>query len=101
MVASWAVPAGGTVAGAAAVGWAGGLCWAWAAAGISPAAAKAIAHPINLIFTPVTSLGLEVAGPRLPKIAVSIGAGFESLKRLFSRELKAPARQPNGTFEPL
>jgi hypothetical protein len=54
LVASCAVPAGGVVAGAAAsvvvgAGEADGVC---AAAGVSPAAAKAIAHPISLIFTP-------------------------------------------------
>src|SRR4029453_3322082 len=62
-----AVPAGGTsVVGCASggvvgavTGWSGGgTC---GAAGVSPAAAKAIAHPISLIFTPVTVIGTEGA----------------------------------------
>ena len=58
---NWAVPAGGVgtlAAGAAAAGavWAGGLADACAAAGVSQAAAKAIAHPIRFISTPVASL---------------------------------------------
>jgi hypothetical protein len=37
---------------------------ACAAAGVSQAAAKAIAHPIRLIFTPVAALGPEARGKR-------------------------------------
>jgi hypothetical protein len=49
-----AVPAGGVATGAAMFVWAGagvlaGVC---AVAGVSQAAARAIAHPIRLIFTP-------------------------------------------------
>jgi hypothetical protein len=53
----WAVPAGGVTftdgALAAELFWLGALAGVCAAAGVSPAAAKAIAHPISLIFTPV------------------------------------------------
>jgi hypothetical protein len=58
-------------AGAAAAGllWLGGLACACAAAGVSPAAAKAIAHPINLIFTPVSVFGTGNAGPRFLEAA--------------------------------
>ena len=38
-----------------AAGWA--EAWADAAAGVSPAKARAIAHPISLIFTPVACIG--------------------------------------------
>jgi hypothetical protein len=50
-----AVPADGVTviegAVAAGVDWLGAFAGVCAAAGVSPAAAKAIAHPINLIFT--------------------------------------------------
>src|SRR5437868_2091131 len=59
-----AVAAGGVAAvaaGAAAAGafWAGELAWAPAAAGVSAAAAKAIAHPISLICTPDSAWNWE------------------------------------------
>jgi hypothetical protein len=59
------IAAGVVVAGAEAV-WAGagelaGVC---AAAGVSPAAAKAIAHPISLIITPIAFMELGRATPR-------------------------------------
>ncbi|HEX6603942.1 MAG TPA: hypothetical protein VF027_03560 [Sphingomicrobium sp.] len=89
--------AGGAACGAAAAGaaavafWVGGLAGVCAAAGVSPAAAKAIAHPINLIFTPVTSLGLAARGPAPPvDFAASIGAAFGSLKRLFGPTVEGP-----------
>ena len=66
-------------------GWAGldALGDGWAAAGVSPAAARAIAHPINLIFTPVCiALGRRREN-RAPDLAVSIGAAFPSLKQEF------------------
>jgi hypothetical protein len=48
-----AVGAGGVAAVAAAEAfWLGAPAGDWAAAGVSPAAAKAIAHPINLIDIP-------------------------------------------------
>jgi hypothetical protein len=87
---------GAAAAGAPAVafsvgGLAGELTGPWAAAGVSPAAAKAIAHPINLIFTPVTSLGLEARGPAPPvDFAASIGAAFPTLKRLFGPSVEGP-----------
>src|SRR6478672_2910463 len=87
LAASCAVPAGG-VAGAVA----GAAFWAFglgepagacaAAAGVSPAAAKAIAHPISLIFTPVACVGTGDARCRAPVLRVSIGAAFRTLKRL-------------------
>ena len=62
-----AASAGGAVAGAATFAygaaavasvWAGALAFVCAAtAGVSPAAAKAIAHPISLIFTPGDVVG--------------------------------------------
>lgn len=58
----------------------GALAVVWAAAGVSPAAAKAIAHPISLICTPDSAWNRERGCP--PGFAGSIGAGFESLKRL-------------------
>src|SRR5689334_9255610 len=63
-----AVPAGG--AGVAAVVWVGALAGACAAAGVSQAAAKAIAHPMCFISTPVTCLEPEGTGPRLPSCAL-------------------------------
>ena len=50
----WANPPGGTAFGWAAAGMlvAGALAGACAAAGVSQAAAKAIAHPIRFICTP-------------------------------------------------
>jgi hypothetical protein len=85
--AGWAASeVGAEAAGAAAAGafWAGALAVVCAAAGVSPAAAKAIAHPISLIFTPVSyALGRERETPRPIDFAVSISAGFQTLKRLF------------------
>jgi hypothetical protein len=62
------------------VGVLAGVCAA--AAGVSPAAAKAIAHPINLIFTPDMHWDWK-ARLRVPDLRASIGAAFRSLKRLF------------------
>jgi hypothetical protein len=99
-----AVPAGGAgiVAGAVLVEafWAGGLAGACAAAaGVSQAAAKAIAHPIRLIFTPGMRW-VSSARLRAPDLRASIGAAFESLKRPFGdgiqQVLKPSARRPNG-----
>jgi hypothetical protein len=81
-VALWAVPAGGV---ATALFWTGvgELGAGCAAAGVSPAAARAIAHPINLIFTPVCiALGRRREN-RVPDLAASIGAAFPSLKQDF------------------
>ena len=78
----WAVPACGV---AAALLWTGvgALGADCATAGVSPAAARAIAHPINLIFTPVCiALGRRREN-RAPDLAVSIGAAFPSLKPEF------------------
>jgi hypothetical protein len=70
---------------------AGADAGACAAAGVSPAAARAIASAINLIFTPVTSLGLEARGPAPPvDFAASIGAAFPTLKRLFGPSVEGP-----------
>jgi hypothetical protein len=41
--------------------WLGALAGVCAAAGVSPAAAKAIAHPISLIVTPVPVFGAHAA----------------------------------------
>ena len=69
----------------------GAVAGAWAdAAGVSPAAAKAIAHPINLIFTPIAFVRLERVTPR-PDLPVSIGVGFGSLKRLSWRGVEGVA----------
>src|SRR4051812_4511396 len=95
LVASCAVPAGGVAAGWAAAVVAGavvlgGVC---AAAGVSPAAAKAIAHPISLIFPPGMRWDWrrECASPI--DLLGSIGAGFPSLKRFVPQRLKgAPAQ---------
>src|SRR4051794_1796831 len=82
-----AVPAGGVgiVAGAVVVdafcvGALAGACAA--AAGVSQAAAKAIAHPIRLIFTPGMRW-VSSARLRAPDLRASIGAALQSLKRLF------------------
>ncbi len=63
----WANPAGGAAEGCAAAEDlpAGDLAGACAAAGVSEAAANAIAHPIRLISTPGNMLEPENAGPRL------------------------------------
>src|SRR6185503_11641454 len=75
-------------AGGAAFGWAatgalagGGLAGVCADAGVSQAAAKAIAHPIRFICTPGDYLEPE-AQVRATAVSGSIGAGFRSLKRL-------------------
>ena len=79
-----AVPAGGVVLteGVAAVvlvvgEGAGAVA---AAAGVSPAAAKAIAHPISLIDTPGSAWNWTRGCA--PDLRGSIGAGFRSLKRV-------------------
>ena len=61
-----AVPAGGVAVVAAAGALGAGAVWLMAAAGVSPAAAKAIAHPISLIFTP--GWNRRAAGLRLRNI---------------------------------
>ena len=81
LAGSCAVPAGGVAAGAARAGRAGALAGAWAAAGVSPAAARAIAHPISLIFTPVTIIGSRKRRVALPDLRASIGAASGTLKR--------------------
>jgi hypothetical protein len=75
--------------GAAPVGvlWTDGLVCAWAAVGVSPAAAKAIAHPINLIFTPVSAYLGEVRDRASLEVERSIGAASESLKHLVRHEM--------------
>src|SRR3954465_12052934 len=91
LVASCAVPAGGvavvTADGVGAL--AGGVAGPWAAAaGVSPAAAKAIAHPINLIGSPdVLGTGSAVAPSDL---AASISAAFGTLKRLVQHVMLKP-----------
>lgn len=55
-----------------------GVC---ADAGVSQAAAKAIAHPIRFICTPGDYLEPETQ-VRAAEVSGSIGAGFRSLKRL-------------------
>ena len=64
----------------AAWSWAGAgeLAGACAAAGVSPAAAKAIAHPISLIVSPCSG---GTANAEAPRLRGSIGAAFRSLKR--------------------
>jgi orotate phosphoribosyltransferase len=58
---------------------AGAFAGGCAATGVSPAAAKAIAHPISLIYTPASAgTGTTDAAP----LAGSIGSGFVRLKRL-------------------
>src|SRR5690349_9818117 len=66
LVASCAKPAEGACVGWAAAGVvvAGELAGPCAAAGVSQAAAKAIAHPIRLISTPDKHVGTGDAGPR-------------------------------------
>ena len=84
LAASCAVPAGGVAGAAAGAAWRrlGGLAGACAAAaGVSPAAAKAIAHPISLIFTPDMPWDWR-REMRAPDLRGSIGAAFRSLKRL-------------------
>src|SRR6476619_1487104 len=78
LAAPWTVPAVGVAAapGAAEAFWAGALAVVCAAAGVSPAAAKAIAHPISLIFTPVSNaLGRKREKPR-PLIGGLYRRGF-------------------------
>ena len=60
-------------------------CGACAAAGVSPAAARAIAHPISFIRTPVTWVGTGTLAARAPELGGLIGAAFRSLKRQFRR----------------
>jgi len=59
------VPAGGVTFTDGALAWElvwlGALAGVCAAAGVSPAAAKAIAHPISLIVTPVPVIGALAA----------------------------------------
>jgi hypothetical protein len=78
----WANPAGGAAFGWAAAGVLadGELAGACAAAGVSQAAAKAIAHPILFISTPDHMLEPKTQ-VRAAGIARSIGAAFGSLKR--------------------
>ena len=65
----------------------GALAVVWAAAGVSPAAAKAIAHPISLIGTPGIAWN---SGTRMRTFALrgSIGAAFQSLKRVFQHGMR-------------
>src|ERR1700760_4351160 len=81
LVASCAVPAGGVAVaeGAADAPWLGALPGAWAAAGVSPAAAKAITHPISLINIPCSG---GTVNAEAPKLRGSIGGGSGRLKRL-------------------
>jgi hypothetical protein len=58
-----------------------GVC---ADAGVSQAAAKAIAHPIRFICTPGDYLEPE-AQVSATEVSGSIGVGFRSLKRLARR----------------
>ena len=58
------------------------LAGACAAAGVRPAAAKAIAHPISFIHNPGCVQRDWKRRFALPDLRVSIGVGFESLKRL-------------------
>ena len=89
-----AVPAGGcAVVAAATTFWLGALAEAWAAAGVSPAAAKAIAHPNSLIETPDSG---ERPDAGAPDLRGSIGAAFQSLKRDFGQVLMGVAISPNG-----
>ena len=78
-----AKPAAGAVFGWAAAGAlaAGALAGDCAAAGVSPAAAKAIAHPMYFISTPEVVLEPETQDCAAG-VGRSIGAGFRSLKRL-------------------
>ena len=74
-----AVPADGVACALVTAGW---VCaWACAAAGVIPAKARAIAHPISFIFTPVTCIRTESATAP-PEFRGLIGAGSRSLKRL-------------------
>src|SRR5438067_3608797 len=88
-----AVPAGGagTVVAAVAVA-AGELAGVCAAAGVSPAAARAIAHPINFIFTPVGTRWDGNARCRAPDLAASIGVAFRTLKQEFRRGVEGGLR---------
>jgi orotate phosphoribosyltransferase len=91
------IPLFGTV-WTAAVLLAGELAGAWAAAGVSQAAAKAIAHPNRLICTPGNLVEPETQ-VRAAGVVGSIGAAFQTLKRLMrssAEVLKAPAAEPNG-----
>jgi hypothetical protein len=77
-----AVPADGVAVAVAAVAfWVGAVVWPIAAAGVSPAAAKAIAHPISLICTPDSAWNWRRGCAS--DFAGSIGAGFQSLKPVF------------------
>ncbi len=60
-----------------------------AAAGVSPAAAKAIAHPNNLIISPDVPGTGNAAAP--PDLAVSISAAFRTLKRFIPATVEAPS----------
>src|SRR5205085_9367241 len=71
-----------------------GVVGVWAAAGVSPAAARAIAHPINRIVTPDTVIGTEKRRDAHPDLGASIGWPSGTLKRLL-QVLKRPAPQPN------
>ena len=60
------------------------VSWAARAAGVSPIAARAIAHPINFIVTPIGSVGRRsppvTAGPEIGGL---IGRTSRSLKPVF------------------
>jgi orotate phosphoribosyltransferase len=86
-----AVPAGGLAVadGVEDKFWLGAIAGACAAAGVSPAAAKAITHPISLINLPCRDGTADAEAPRLRG---SIGAAFQSLKR----HLAHPSKRPNG-----
>jgi len=101
LVASCAVPAGGVAVVADETFSVGAVVGAWAAAaaGVSPAAAKAIAHPINLIISPDVLGTGNAAAP--PGLAASISAAFDALKHLVQHVmLKRQAAQPNGHVRP-
>ena len=58
------------------------VAWALAAAGVSPIAARAIAHPNSFIITPIDSVAKE--GPPMDgrsEFGGLIGGRFQSLKR--------------------
>jgi len=59
------------------------LAGACAAAGVRPAAAKAIAHPISFIHNPGCVQRDWKRRFALPDFGVSIGVGFRRLKHLF------------------
>ena len=73
--------------------------WALAAAGVSPIAARAIAHPNSFIITPIDSVAKK--GPPMAgrsEFGGLIGGTFQSLKRRLRGKRRKPisGREPTG-----